>query len=361
MLILFFYYFLSVISGIELCVSTTVRDNKIYTICQDRELGYVKSKVYELEEGPTANITCSEKTFELGSFPKGYKLVFIDVLDNSLDSHNRLWVRADLNQSISEQQNDSYRSWVGYIKLDDMSLKTDSSIIKFPTHEKFPIFGYTTNRITNEFGSALYVTGGGLYSKKDDNYSINNSFFKYNFTTKEWIDITYSTNGKLKPMIRHKSVVIDNRYLVILGGYVEYSKDSPERLNGNKSIFEYYSLYNLTVFDTFTNSFNSVNIKPDLFDTSIATLQFNSFLATVYNDKIIVLGGYVGKDGSISMNSNSYLGILDYNSKTWTWDRIVRDDSEENYYDTLGSNLLAYNNQLVILQVNKQIQFVYTT
>jgi hypothetical protein len=333
----------------ESLISAAVRDDKIYTICQNKVSGYVNSRVYELKGGDTRNIAKTEKVFKLPDSIKGFKLAFIDVFDSSTDSHNKLWVSVQSDQSFKEQQNSSYKNWVGYINLNDMSLETDSSTIQFPTHENFPIDRYTINVIANEFGSALYVAGGELCSKKDKRCSIGNSFFKYNFTTKEWVDMTYSANGKLKPIVGHRSITIDNRYLVILGGYMNANNNDSERSSGSEFIYKHYSVYDLTVFDTFTNSWEYLSIKPGLGDADIKTIQFDGFLAAAHKDKVVILGGIVSKDRTKSVSDNPYLGVLDYNSRTWNWIEMRRDDSNKYFYDVSASDLLAYNNQLIIL------------
>ncbi|KXN65866.1 hypothetical protein CONCODRAFT_12436 [Conidiobolus coronatus NRRL 28638] len=361
MLLLLLCYFLTAFSEWVYLTSATIRDNKLYTIVKGNELGGVKCNVYELKDGPIIDIVNSAKTFELINNLNGFDLMFIDGLNNSNDSYNKLWVRTELINEIKQFENSPYRNWVGYINIEDMSLITDSSIIKFPTHENFPIFRYTVNNINNGDRSALYITGGVLYSKNDDKYSIGNSFFKYNLTTREWVDMAYLANEKLKPLVSHKSMIIDNRYLVVLGGYREKSKEEIERLSNSESYtnykdaIHYYSLYNLTVFDTVTNSWESFSIKPNVFDTSIVALVFDYFLATVYNNLIIVIGGIVSEGGSNQSDRNSYLGILDYNSKTWDWIQIDSTNGDK-FKVSVESDLLLYNNQLIITSENLPIQ-----
>jgi hypothetical protein len=348
MLILFLYCFLPAISATEFLTSATIRDDNLYTINQHTILDYVKLKVYKLKEGPTIDMLNSEKSFESIHYLKGFRLVFIDILDNSYDSKNKLWVRAELSPDTIHLQNLTYINWVGYIKLDDMSLKTDSSIFQFPTHENFPIKEYTTNKITNQFGTALYITGGLLYSKKDNKYSAGNSFFKYNFTTKEWLDMSYSFNGKSKPMVYHKSVVIDNRYLVILGGYSENGTVAEQNLNNSTNSLIPFTLYNLRVFDTYTSSWKSINIEPDMFDIGLEQYIFYAFLPTVYKDRVIVLGGTVASSKPF-FGSYSKLGILYYNSKTLIWSPIYSDDDTRLFDNKFGQDSLLYNDQLIIV------------
>ncbi|KXN74852.1 hypothetical protein CONCODRAFT_1917 [Conidiobolus coronatus NRRL 28638] len=227
-----------------------------------------------------------------------------------------------------------------------MSLINDSNLIQFPTHENFPVKGYTINTIKNGLGAALYVTGGDLYSKKDRKYSECNSFYKYNFTSKGWVDMSHSVDGKLKPLSYHNSVVIDNRYLVILGGRrrVIYSGFDEYK----NPIYEYNSLYNLTIFDTVTSNWENVNINVGIFDTNIVSFQFNGFLATAYKDKIVVLGGSTGVNQSNINIKNGHLGILDLKSKSWAWTPILNEDGSIYGSLRVDGEVLAFNDQLII-------------
>jgi hypothetical protein len=158
MLILFFNHFLSVISGLDFLSSATIRYNKLYTIHQDIELGYANCKVYELNEGPIIDIVNNSKTYYLTQILKGFKLVFLDIPDNFQDSRNKLWMRAELSHEFTGKERIEFTNWVGYINLDDMSLKRDSNFIKFPEDENFPISNYTVNNLANIYELALYIT-----------------------------------------------------------------------------------------------------------------------------------------------------------------------------------------------------------
>lgn len=120
-------------------------------------------------------------------------MTFIDIPDSSQDSYNKLWMTASSAQFFSGQvniENTNYTNCIGYLRLDKKSIIIDSSIIKLHTHKNFPVKGYTINRIENDFGSALYITGGVLHSKMGNRFSYANSLSKYNFTMKEWIYLT---------------------------------------------------------------------------------------------------------------------------------------------------------------------------
>jgi hypothetical protein len=172
--------------------------------------------------------------------------------------------------------------------------------------------------------------------------------------------MTYLANGKLKPLADHNSVVIVNRYLVVLGGYIENSDNSSEILSDKHPSYKFYSLYNLTVFDSHTRNWETINIKPSLFDTSKVTLQFKGLLAAVYREKSIVLGGFIGEDVSGAEYNNSYLGILNYYSRTWTWNPIRGDDGNS-FINGMGLKLLVYNNQLIMSSGILKISFYIST
>ncbi|KXN66076.1 hypothetical protein CONCODRAFT_12157 [Conidiobolus coronatus NRRL 28638] len=360
LLILFIKSILSDVTKIERLISATIRDNKLIAIYQSLELDVVKVRVFELKDGAITDIFNSKKTYDLDRTDKDFTLVEIDTPDNFKENKNKLWVRFEYFGSVNNPAVSPFTNRVGYINLDDMSLKKDSSFIKFPTDESFPVKGYTINSVTNELGSALYIVGGEIYSIKDNSYSISNSFYKYNLTSKEWVNITYSAEHRLKPLIDHKSVVIDNRYLVILGGRRKNNYNPMSNYNDrDRAISEFNSLYNLTIFDSVTNIWENINIKADIFDTNIANIQFIGFLTAAYKDKIIVFGGYTAEEGSNMFRSNGYLGILDFKSKNWNWSPILNEDGSSYKPNSIGRNIQVVNDQLIICtDISEQESFI---
>jgi hypothetical protein len=219
-----------------------------------------------------------------------------------------------------------------------MSLENGSDFIKFPTHENFPLIGYTLNSISNEFGTALYITGGMLYSKNDETYTANNSLYRYNFMSKGWVDMTYTIGAKLNPLAEHKSAVIDSRYLVILGGRSQIGFPK----------FGFNPLYNLTIFDTFTNNWEIVRISASVFDTHITTLKFIDFSVVAYNDKIIVFGGIAGENQSKFYQPSRHLGIFDFKSKIWNWSPILNEDGSSYKPAKESRNILVFKDQFIV-------------
>ncbi|KXN74399.1 hypothetical protein CONCODRAFT_14878 [Conidiobolus coronatus NRRL 28638] len=349
MLVLFITYFLSVVSKTGNLYSATIRGNKLIGIYTTDGSNNATVRVFELKESSISGIFNNGEAFNLGFYDMRQDLKIFDTSDSLQEGNSKLWVKSALKDMFLGNRKPQDMNWVGYIDLDDMSLKNGTSVIEFPTSENFPVSGYTINKITNEFGSTLYITGGFVFSKKDSSYSIENSFYKYNLTSKEWVDMTYSANGKLKPLSDHKSVIIDNRYLVILGGKrrIIYNSTS-NAIDNNLPIYEYNSIYNLTIFDTLTNIWENISIEPDMFYSSLANIRFQNFLATVYNGKIIVLGGFIGEQASNTGYTNTHLGILDFKSKNWNWNPIFNEDGSKYSSFRNHKDFVIFNDQLII-------------
>ncbi|KXN66101.1 hypothetical protein CONCODRAFT_12117 [Conidiobolus coronatus NRRL 28638] len=164
--------------------------------------------------------------------------------------------------------------------------------------------------------------------------------------------MTYSINGKLKPVIGHSSAIVDNRYLAILGGYTNVDDNESERSSGYESLYKYYSLYNLTVFDTFTNDWENINIEPDIMDTSKVNIQFKEFLSTADKNKVYILAKTAGEDNTNAVDRILYLGILDYSSKTWNWSPIYDEDGGKYNSSISANDLVVYKDQIIIINDN---------
>jgi hypothetical protein len=338
-------YILSVACENGTPYSATIRDNKLIVIYQDSNSTSIKFKVFELKEGATIDIFKSGKTFDYGRKDGEFALVFMDTPDNVQNDKNKLWLRFESYQTFNYNcTNPPFKNWMGSINLDDMSLENHSGFIKFPTNDRFPAKGYTINKIASGFGSALYITGGVLYSKKNNTYMFESIFFKYNFTTRDWVDMNTVANIKIKPLFGHKSVVFDNRYLLVLGGF----GSEIESISNTDSSKKYYSIYNMALFDTFTNNWEYISIKPDIFENSVATIKFDNFLATIYNDKVVVLGGYIAEGRSSYYAFNNYFGVLDFKSKSWAWSPISIEDGINYSSKREGKVSILFNDQIIV-------------
>jgi hypothetical protein len=206
------------------------------------------------------------------------------------------------------------------------------------------------NKITDKYGSALYITGGVIYSKSLDTYISSNSFFKYNYTTNEWVDMTSKYSGKLDPIYNHKSMVMDNRYLILFGGIMAKDPTKEVSLNTNDDgLFKVSSIYKLTRFDTVNNSWDSITVNSSMLDSSIASLHLTKFSTNFYKDKLYILGGFAEINEKQALNLNSKLGILDYKKSQWSWSSLL-DNAGSAYNSTVDPKYsLIYNDQIILI------------
>jgi hypothetical protein len=329
-------------------VSTAIRENKLYAISKNDWDSSFQVKVYELKEGSIEYIFGSGTSHSLTKLGRGFELKFFDVPSTIQEYHNKLWLKSVQTDYGTEIDN-SNSNFMGYINLSDMTFNADTSFVKFPTTENFPLFGYTMNTITNEHGSALYTTGGVIYLKSKNEYMSSNSVFKYNFNTKEWKDLSPDVKGKLNPLYSHTNVVMDNRYLLLIGGKVakDHTKDSSLNIK-EKDLFKVNSVYNLTKFDTITNNLESIAVNSDLFNSSVLSLQLTDFSAIFYNNQVYALGGQVIGSQKQIIEYSSKLGTLSFRENRWSWSPIS-DDAGNNYNSPIeAESSILFNDQIIL-------------
>jgi hypothetical protein len=356
-LIYFLLYSISIIA-IKF-VSTAVRENKLYAISINDLDNSFKVTAYELKDGLIEDVFINGVTSSLTKLERGFDLKFFDVPNTLKEYRDKLWLKADQTSSDAKTSS-THSNFMGYISLSDMTFKPDSSFIKFPTDENFPLFGYTMNTIANDRESALYVAGGVIYSKSKDAYISSNSFFKYNFATKEWKDMTSDAKGKLNPVYNHTSVVYD-KTLVLIGGRIAKDPTKDSTLNiSEDGLFKVNSIYNLTKFDTATNNWQSIALNTSMFDSSVASLQLTEFSANFYKNKIYALGGLATSNDRKIPDRNTKVGILDYNTNQWSWSPVF--DGSGNVYSSPveAKSSLVFNNQIILTsgKLNRFILYI---
>jgi hypothetical protein len=345
---IFCFLFSAVATNNFVIDSITVKNNKLYSIYENLNETSWKVFVYDLKNGPISDVFSGGKSYNLLTFRKGFKLKFFDAPEILQEDRNKLWIKA-LQIGHGPEIDLSFSNWMWCINLTDMSLKDDAPLVKFPAVDNFPQFGYSLNTITNELGSALYVTGGVAYSKNDDKYYSSSSFFKYNYTTKEWKDMSANYSGKPAQIFYHNSAVVDNRYLSLIAGFIERNPTNAAILDfENKELFKIKSMYNLTTFDTFKNTWESTTLSTNMFDSNIAKLNLINFSVATHDSKVYALGGGVIEDGFTIGQMNQYVGALDYKSKTWSWNPIFNEDGTKFNNTVFAAESLVFNEQIII-------------
>ncbi|KXN65715.1 hypothetical protein CONCODRAFT_12619 [Conidiobolus coronatus NRRL 28638] len=311
--------------------------------------------VYELKDSSIKDIFNSKKIFNINILVSGLNLKFTDAPEDLQADHNKLWLKVD-QTSLGLETGSLKSNFIGYINTHDMSFKSDISSVKFPVIDKFPQFGYTMDKITNEYGSALYSTGGVVYSKRLGAYISSNSFFKYNYTTLEWVDMTSKYRGKLDPIYNHKSAVMDNRYLVLFDGKIAKDPTKETTLNINEDgLFKDNSIYNLKKFDIVTNIWESISLNTSMFDSSVASLQFTELSVNFYNNRVLTLGGLVASNENKQPSNNRYLGILDFKENQWRWSPVLDEGGDIFNRPILAKFSLIYNDQIILISDHSSI------
>ncbi|KXN65713.1 hypothetical protein CONCODRAFT_12617 [Conidiobolus coronatus NRRL 28638] len=311
-------------------VSTAVRENKLYAISANDSDNSFQVTSYELKDGSIKDIFSNGISSSLTKLGRGFELKFFDIPNTLQEYRDKLWLKADQTSADTKTSNTD-SNFMGYINLNDLSFKRDTSFIEFPKDENFPVFGYTMNTITNERESALYITGGVIYSKSKDAYISSNSFFKYNFATKKWDDMTSGAKGKLNPVYNHTSVVAD-KTLVLIGGRVAKDPTKDSTLNVSEDgLFKINSIYNLTKFDTVTNNW-----------------KLTEFSANFYSNKVYTLGGSATSNEKQAPDRNTKLGILDYNGNQWSWSPVFDDAGNIFNSPVEAKSSLIFNDQIIL-------------
>jgi hypothetical protein len=359
MLIFIFYiYLFSLASCYNLYISTTIRDNKLYALFRNGDTILNKLGVYDLKEGSISNIVDSGRTIKLPFFGPNIILEYFEMPHNHDKDKDKLWLITKQVQCENYTSKSPYTNWMGYINLNSMSVTDVSSIIKNPPFEKFPHILYTKSMITNEYGSTLYIIGGLVYDKWGNDHIYKNSFFSYNFTTNEWVDMALLSKGKLDPIINPTVTVIENRYLILMGGRVS---DNSTRNRNYKSISKNQlinnSPFDFRVYDTFTNSWDNFHIDPSIFDSDISRsgIGLYDLAPKVYKNKIYLPVGYVGVIDSYKNEYISKLGILDYQSKNFTWSSLYNEDGYDFNFNVKIQDTAIFNDSMLIITGKNKI------
>ncbi|KXN65717.1 hypothetical protein CONCODRAFT_12621 [Conidiobolus coronatus NRRL 28638] len=311
-------------------ISTTIRDNKLYTLYENSATEIYQVIVYEVNESLPSYTSTNGTAYSLIKIDRGFRLEFFDPLENIERNHNKLWLISRMYNISEADISSTYLNWVGSINCNDMKFSSVPSPIKNHSLNNFPITGHTINLITNEHGSALYIIGGLIRSNNDIGVAFTNSTFKYNFTTNEWIDLAPLSNGKLIRINSHKTVAINNRYLVSFSGniYNSSSLDPSSQFTTNEYIVN-NSLYSLWVFDTLTYIWKNIRIDDNIIDQKLFNLNFSEFSVNLYKNKIYALGGIVTDSESEKSNNYKTLGILDIELKKWSFSNLYNEDGNE--------------------------------
>jgi hypothetical protein len=322
------------------------KNNKLYVYePDDIEIGWSGLSIYNLRSGPISDIQPQSVNFT-NSNPI-YTPQFLHLPQGLPDGRsNEIWMIGGFAKDELKDINLTKENWSCEI-LDNNELKFHDDFIPMPLFENFPKSGFSQTIVNSDKGPELYIIGGLLYFEELNTSLITNYFFKYEFNTREWNDLSGTTKSILEPRAFHR-VIEANSSLLLFGG-----------IRNNKSKYENYKnsvpIKNASDFDDFATVFkfdlkeqkwSTVNTKlnkdPNIYRNG-ATIG-SSF--NVYKERIISYSNLYNSEGKYY---EPQIGILDYNTWDWEWHDVKNESGIDNnlllsYYQTL-----VINDQLILI------------
>ncbi|KXN67105.1 hypothetical protein CONCODRAFT_10903 [Conidiobolus coronatus NRRL 28638] len=263
---------------------------------------------------------------------------------------DQLWMISALYEEIMGEKEIEQKAWSGQI-LNDKELSFESSFIRKPDFENFPVGAFSLTITNVDNNPTLHVIGGLIYSKKLKNVLITNYHFKYEFNTEKWTDLSKNTKSILQPVAYHK-VVQANNSLILVGGTTQYyatkgnfTHTVPSNSSTPLRITDIYK------FDLSTEKWSLVNaklnLKEEVYERGIADGQS----LDIYNGKLI---SYMAIQNTESNNHVPKLATLDYKAEDWewTWVDIKNEGGSDNTLVLYDHHTLIINDQLLLFHGN---------
>jgi hypothetical protein len=322
----------------------------LYAVYQNYESQKLEVIEYRLKDGLVSDISKSGVTYKLTQMNPLLKYSFVDV-PTYLQDDNKLWLVANYEGMPLNDIDNTYLDWMGYINLTDMSLKPTEIIIKKPYFDKFPSFGFSRDIITNEYEPSLYIIGGSSFYGK----SYSNVFYKYNFTTNDWVDMASISKNVLYPINGHSTIVVDNRYLYLLGGFTVYnSKIDSDSVFSNDTHFvtgnlKKNSLYNIWIYDIFEKNWEFYHIDIDIFDRGLLDIVISGIYPHYYKENIYLVGVELSDPKVYRPDKVSKFGLLNVKTKKWTWNPLYNEDGSEYNKTELFRDSVIFNDQIILI------------
>ncbi|KXN65718.1 hypothetical protein CONCODRAFT_12622 [Conidiobolus coronatus NRRL 28638] len=341
--------------GLKLSFSTTIRDNKLYTIYNNYKSQKLEIAAYQLNNGIISDISSNGRSYELLSINSLFKFTFLDVPKN-LQDDNKLWLVADQEGPVNIDIENPYSNWMGYIDLTDMSLKPIPSIIKNLKSDRFPIFWFTRSIVTSNHESSLYIIGGSPYTDKNHIVTYSNIFYKYNFTTSDWVNMASISNGFIYPINYHSTLAVDNRFLYVLGGRSIYNStvdsnstfDSDMKLVDSKYLKE-TTPFNIWIYDIYEKIWKFNNIDIDIFDRGLLNIDIYGYYPQYYKENIYLVGAGLSNPKFYRPNNITKFGMLDIKTKKWIWAPLINEDGSSYNHKEVFRDSILFNDQLILI------------
>ncbi|KXN65929.1 hypothetical protein CONCODRAFT_12353 [Conidiobolus coronatus NRRL 28638] len=349
MIIFFISLFINIVLGLDRqdgLASIIYKNSKLYVYEPYYEdLKWTGLTIYNLEDGPISDI--KSRLINLTSSNPSYTPQFLQLPESLPENRSDgLWMIGGIADE-NLKSNDLTKENMACEILKDSEMKTHDDFISMPEFMNFPRSGFSQTIVNGNNGPELYIIGGLIYSKEFNAELITNYFYKYEFYTGKWSDLSEATKSILPPRAYHRVIEADNS-LLLVGGIkdnkdikkkVDYSVIDKEQLGfGNISTIYKFDLKNQkwSVVET------KLNKDPNIYRNG--TAAGSSF--DIYKDKIISYTAFVDYETNLI---EPQLGILNYKTWEWEWHNVKTEIGTDNSLILSFHQTLIINDQLIMI------------
>jgi hypothetical protein len=362
MIIFFFLLLLNItfefdFKGIDY-TTTIYKNNKLYVYQQnDIELKRPGLTIYNLRDGPVSDIQTQLVNFT-NSNPV-YAPQFLQLpqfLPN--ERSQETWMIGGIVSDKLKNNNLTKDNWSCEI-INDSELKFHDDFIPMPQFDNFPKSGFSQTIVNGNNDPELYIIGGLVYSKELDTPLITNYFYKYEFSTRKWRDLSETTKSILPPRAFHKVIEVNSSLLLFDGiQNIETIKENFEHTILADDSIDSGGIGTIFKFDLIEQKWSKLNTKLNR-DLSIyrnGTAARSSF--DVYNGKVISYSAFF--DNNTGMYEPQ-IGILDYKTLEWEWHNVKTESGIDNNLALSYYQALIINRQLILIHGKFNNILIYKT
>jgi hypothetical protein len=336
--------------GIDVDYTTAIyRNNKLYVYePYDVDLDWAGLTIYNLKDGLISDI--ETRLINLTNTNSAYTPQFLQLPETLPDKRSdELWMIGGISDQVLRNNTISKDNWSCEI-VNDSELEFNDDFIPMPPFDNFPKSGFSQTIVNNNNNPELYIIGGLVYSKELNTTLITNYFFKYEFSTRRWSDLSETTKSILQPRALHRVVEVNNS-LILIGGIqnnktldAKFEHTLPSNNETTTSDINTIYKFDLT-YQKWTNVETKLNKDSNIYRNGTAV--GSSF--DVYKGKIISYTALANYEGEYF---EPQIGILDYNTWEWEWHDVKTEVGTDNSLFLEYHNTLIINDQLILVHGN---------
>jgi hypothetical protein len=346
LLMLLFNVILGIKEYNEGLATSIFKNNKLYVYePYYKELGWSGLNIYNLVDGPISSI--KPQLFNLTNVNPAYTPQFLQLPKTMPDNRsNRLYMIGGLAIGSLMDQDINKENMNGEI-INDSEIKFNNDFIPMPPFKSFPKGGFSQTIVNNNNVHELYIIGGLIYSKEMNTELITNYFFKYEFNTGKWSDLSDLTKSILQPRAYHKVINVDGSLLLI--GGIQNNKTLTEKFEHTVPVKDEADISDISTifkFDLANQKWTTVETKlnKDASTYRNGTSEGSSF--DLYNGKIISYTTLVNYEYK---SSHPQIGVLDYKTWEWEWHNVKTEVGTDNNLILSFHQTIIINDQLILI------------